>query len=226
VRQSAASLRLPIPPPPWAARPLAGPVQTGSKALSSEAGQARMAAETAHAGSIEPDYRAFVGRFATDYYLRQFARFDAGGTALSFNPWAMLLTLPWLAWRRLWTWAAIYFALPVAFAVWKFAGALPQGIPPVAFTLLLCAWAVGFPLCCNRLYWRRARAAIAEAELFARGLTDDERATELGLAGGTSRHALLLALLLQCGQAATVPLLSLHYAAEPTALTHAPHTPD
>lgn len=185
--------------------------------MSSERGDARRPAQAANAGSLEPDYRAFIGRHATDYYLGQFARFDAGGATLSFNFWALLLTLPWLAWRRLWTWAAIYFAAPMAVALWKLFGPLPQGLPGFTFNVLLWTWALGFPLFCNRIYWRRARAAITEADLFGRGLADGERASDLASAGGTSRLAMLAAILLQSGQAAAVPLLSLHFFGEQAA---------
>lgn len=169
----------------------------------------------------EGDYRAFIGRHATDYYLRQFARFDAGAPRLSLNLWALLLTLPWLAWRRLWRWATVYFAAPLALALWKYAGPLPASMPPLAFDALLLAWALGFPLCCNRLYWRRARAAIAEADLFGCGLAAAERASDLASAGGTSRLAMIAAVLLQFGQAAAVPLLSLHFYEERALHAHA-----
>jgi cell division septation protein DedD len=61
-------------------------------------------------------YRAALGPIRTDYYLRAFTRFDAAGrSSPSWNWEAALLTLNWLAFRRLWG-AALAYGGAVVFA--------------------------------------------------------------------------------------------------------------
>lgn len=61
-------------------------------------------------------YRAALGPVRTDYYLKAFTRFDAAGKAgLSWNVVAALLTLNWMAFRKLWG-AALAYVGAITFA--------------------------------------------------------------------------------------------------------------
>jgi len=74
-------------------------------------------------------YRAVLGPVRTDYYLRVFTRFDAAGKpGPSWNWNAALLTLNWLAFRRLWTQALAYVGALTAALLLLF-GILPLAMP-------------------------------------------------------------------------------------------------
>jgi cell division protein FtsN len=74
-------------------------------------------------------YRAVLGPVRTDYYLRVFTRFDAAGKPeLSWNWNAALLTLNWLAFRRLGTQTLAYVGALVAGVLLLF-GILPLVLP-------------------------------------------------------------------------------------------------
>ena len=56
-------------------------------------------------------YRAAIGPRGQDYYLRQFAKFDANGKTGPTWHWpAYWATLNWLFYRRMWGWALAYAA--------------------------------------------------------------------------------------------------------------------
>jgi cell division septation protein DedD len=73
-----------------------------------------MASETVNippTGVTAELYRAAIGPRGQDYYLRQFARFDANGrTGASWHWPAYWATLNWLIYRRMWGWALAYVA--------------------------------------------------------------------------------------------------------------------
>ena len=78
-------------------------------------------------------YRAALGPIRTDYYLKAFTRFDAAGrSSPSWNWEAALLTLNWLAFRRLWGAAlayggAVVFAALLLFGIGRLVLQLPPG---------------------------------------------------------------------------------------------------
>lgn len=73
-------------------------------------------------------YRAALGPVRTDYYLKAFTRFDAAGhSGPSWNTLAALITLNWLAFRKLWGAALAYVGIAV------FAALLLLGIGALVF---------------------------------------------------------------------------------------------
>ena len=63
-------------------------------------------------------YRAAVGESRADYYLPLFARFDQGGSRLSWNWPALFVPLFWMIYRRMYGPAAVYFfAYPFALII-------------------------------------------------------------------------------------------------------------
>jgi len=78
-------------------------------------------------------YRSALGPIRTNYYLKAFTRFDAAGrSSPSWNWEAALLTLNWLAFRRLWGAAlayggAVVFAALLLFGIGRLVLQLPTG---------------------------------------------------------------------------------------------------
>ena len=63
-------------------------------------------------------YRAAIGPRGQDYYLRQFARFDAKGKTGPTWHWpAYWSTVNWLIYRRMWVWALAYVAALLGLAL-------------------------------------------------------------------------------------------------------------
>lgn len=63
-------------------------------------------------------YRAAIGPRGQDYYLRQFARFDANGKTGPTWHWpAYWSTVNWLIYRKMWVWALAYVAAPLGLAL-------------------------------------------------------------------------------------------------------------
>jgi cell division protein FtsN len=80
-----------------------------------------MASETVNippTGVTAELYRAAIGPRAQDYYLRQFAKFDANGKTSATWHWpAYWSTLNWLIYRRMWGWALAYMAALLGLAL-------------------------------------------------------------------------------------------------------------
>jgi cell division septation protein DedD len=83
-----------------------------------------MATDTANplaAGDTAELYRAAIGPRGQDYYLRQFARFDAAGkTGASWHWAAYWSTLNWLIYRKMWGQALAYVAAILGMALLVF----------------------------------------------------------------------------------------------------------
>lgn len=83
-----------------------------------------MATEPANplaAGDTAELYRAAIGPRGQDYYLRQFARFDAAGkTGASWHWAAYWSTLNWLVYRKMWGQALAYMAAVLGMALLVF----------------------------------------------------------------------------------------------------------
>ena len=63
-------------------------------------------------------YRAAIGPRGQDYYLRQFARFDANGKTGPTWHWpAYWATVNWLIYRKMWAWALAYVAALLGLAL-------------------------------------------------------------------------------------------------------------
>ena len=63
-------------------------------------------------------YRAAIGPHGQDYYMRQFAKFDATGKpSISWHWPAYWATLNWLVYRKMWGWALAYAAALLGLAL-------------------------------------------------------------------------------------------------------------
>lgn len=63
-------------------------------------------------------YRAAIGPRGQDYYLRQFAKFDANGKTGATWHWpAYWATVSWLIYRKMWSWALAYVAALLGLAL-------------------------------------------------------------------------------------------------------------
>ena len=144
----------------------------------------------------EPLYRAFIGPLAQKHYLAYFARADARGyPPISWHWPALCFGVLWLIYRKLYRYALIGFITPyVAIA----AGAAAEHVVPrsgsaVVWLSLLAFFAVWLPLNAHALYYKQARAAIAQMRAIYPA-RQDAQITALGVVGGAQR-GLPLALL-------------------------------
>jgi cell division septation protein DedD len=114
-------------------------------------------------------YRAMVGPVHTDYYLRQFARFDAAGKAgLSWHWPAFFCALGWLAFRRLWREALLFVGLSATVGLALFSlAALVWGAAPEDLWMLLAGFllvqSVLPAIWANGLYYRHCNREVTQA---------------------------------------------------------------
>jgi uncharacterized protein DUF2628 len=144
----------------------------------------------------EPLYRAFIGKLALQHYLAYFARADARGyPPVSWHWPALFFGVLWLIYRKLYRLALIAFIAPyVAFAAGAAAEhAVPRAGNVVVWLLLFAFFAVWLPLNAHALYYKQARAAIAQMRAIYPSRRDAQ-ITALGVVGGAQR-GLPLALL-------------------------------
>jgi general secretion pathway protein G len=139
----------------------------------------------------EDYYGAFIGPKNQDFYLRYFARRDAGGSVLSWHWPAFFVTWSWLLTRKMWGLSWLYLALSLI----PLLAAAVAGTTPSAETLAVqflwigFAWVV-FPMFASALYYRHVRNQIAEARAASK-----ESATQLArlsARGGTSNVGMFL----------------------------------
>ena len=146
--------------------------------------------------SDEPLYRAFIGKLGQQHYLAYFARADARGyPPISWHWPALMFGVLWLIYRKLYRVALIAFLVPyVAMAIG--AGAehvVAKSGNAVAWLLLFGFFAVWLPLNAHSLYYKQARAAIAQMRAIYPNRADAQ-ITALNVVGGAHR-GLPLALL-------------------------------
>jgi cell division protein FtsN len=157
-------------------------------------------------------YRAALGPVRTDYYLRVFTRFDAAGKAgRSWNWNAALLTLNWLAFRRLWGHALAYAGATIATLLFLF-GILPLAValPPGGLWALLglaLVLAVAVPGVYANKWLYQACNPPMEAALKASATLEEACALLQQRAPGRQRMGLLAAInLALCAVVAAVVL--------------------
>jgi type IV pilus assembly protein PilA len=134
-----------------------------------------------------------IGPKRTGYYLAKFARFAAGEGYVSWNWPAFFVTTPWLLYRKMWAYAALYFLglpvgfllLPIVAAAWDLEG---LALPLIWGFQLVVAF-VAVPLFANALYYRVVRKRIVAATA---GSSDHDRQLRvLAEKGGTTQIAVL-----------------------------------
>ena len=151
-----------------------------------------------------------IGPNNTDYYLRKFERFASGGSTVSWNWPAFFVTLPWLLYRKMWGYAALYFFLPAPFllvvalilgAVFSFA----TGVV-LAATIGLVLSFILVPMYANLLYYRNVANKITWTKRLRGGT--DRQMRSLANEGGTSVAALLILLVLPFGALPVLGILA------------------
>lgn len=114
-------------------------------------------------------YRALIGPVHTDYYLQQFARFDAAGKAGITWHWpAFFATLGWLAFRRMWGEALVFAALSVTaclalFSVVPLLWGTSQELLWSVLALYLLLVLVLPALWANAVYYRHCNRQVTQA---------------------------------------------------------------
>lgn len=143
-------------------------------------------------------YKAALGPKNQDYYLRQFARFDADGRVSATWHWpAFFMTLWWLLYRKMWLVALSYFIVPYLF-LWlmgTIAGVASGSANIMGGAGYLLYWA-GIvclpPMYANALYYNHCKKRISAA----RASTADvqRQLGDLSGKGGTSNIAIIFLL--------------------------------
>jgi cell division protein FtsN len=142
-------------------------------------------------------YRAAIGPVSNGYYLPIFTRFEAADHAgISWNTAAALSTLNWLAFRRLWGAALVYFEALVAIVLLVFGigrlvfqlsdtlvGALALGFGLAAFILPGLFGNAVFHTDCRK---RMSKALVAHSDV-------KEACAELNRQASTRKRAVILA---------------------------------
>ena len=170
---------------------------------------------TAPNASKERDYRAIIGRRATDFYLKRFRRIDAnaGEPTIGWNWPAFLFGTLWCWYRRLWLvgvglFMAEVLAYALLWAVLVDGFLLGESEAEVAANVLSSIpLRILFALYANWFYHRRAQRLIRTAD--ARFSTDPvARSGFLQSKGGTSSVVIWLLLLFVVGILAAIAIPS------------------
>lgn len=144
-------------------------------------------------------YRAVIGPRNQDYYLAQFARFDAQGKPSATWHWAAFFTtLNWFVFRKMWGAALWYVTLVVAFALAIFGlGKLAFNYTDEVQNALLLLFLLGMfvtpALLANALYYRFCERRITKALASDSGV--QEACDLLASQASSNRRWLILALL-------------------------------
>ncbi|HJR69822.1 MAG TPA: pilin [Gammaproteobacteria bacterium] len=151
-----------------------------------------------------------IGPNNTDYYLSRFERFAQGGSTASWNWPAFFVTLPWLLYRKMWGYAALYFFAP---AIFLLVVSLILGAAFSSATAAWLVWPLGFlllfifvPMYANLLYYRNVAGRIAWIKRLKGGA--DRQLRALASEGGTSVAALLILLVLPFGALPVLGILA------------------
>jgi hypothetical protein len=136
-------------------------------------------------------FSAAIGDRKTAYYLRHFERFHRGESLVSWHWPACFLTIFWLLYRRQWSYALVYFAVPIAVQILI---GLSAAFAPSVAGILWLAWLLALfivpGLFANALYYRHCRTLVTDAQNRTR--SRDEQIGVLEGKGGTSNVALLV----------------------------------
>ena len=106
---------------------------------------------------------AFLGPKNADYYLRVFSRFRAGAGWFSWNWSAILVTSPWLLYRRLWLWFFVFW-LGAPLVATVLAGIVAAFNPLAGAATFTITYFFIAPLLANFLYFRHATAQVDSAK--------------------------------------------------------------
>jgi type IV pilus assembly protein PilA len=159
--------------------------QTASKPLSVSA-----TPQTSATGALTLSamYHAFIGPEKADYYVPRFERFDSGGSSVSWNWPAALITQFWMLGRGMFLWGFLLYPILgsiVSVILASAASAIlgPKGyLPANALYLLLSMLVMG--AYGNRLFHRHARKLIDGSGQL--GLSDSDRRDWIIRRGATS----------------------------------------
>lgn len=141
-------------------------------------------------------YSAAIGSKNRDYYLQYFQRADvAGKPPVSWHWPAFFITLPWLLYRKMWAYAALYFFIPLLVAivigvVEALAPRLGQALTATYYIAVL----IGPPMYANALYYNHCRKLINQT---APGQENTQaQLGALSVRGGTSVVGIIVGLII------------------------------
>jgi Tfp pilus assembly protein PilE len=143
-------------------------------------------------------YKAALGPKNQEYYLRQFARFDAEGKAGATWHWpAFFVTFYWLLYRKMWLFALAYFVIPyLFFGLMGATAGVTNGSSNIlvgtVYLLYIACFLFLPPMYANALYYNHCKKQIAATKA---STTDVQRQLgELAGKGGTSNIVIIIIL--------------------------------
>jgi len=148
---------------------------------------------------LDAYYKAVLGPKNQEYYLRQFARFDADGKVSANWHWpGFFITFYWMLYRKMWLYALCYFLLPYLFfgLIGLMTGLSDHPADPsigLAYLLYFLGIFILLPMYANAIYYKHCRKKI----LSARGATADmqKQMEKLSSKGGVSNIVFVLFIL-------------------------------
>lgn len=149
---------------------------------------------------LEEYYGTVLGPKNQDYYLRQFASFDADGKVSATWHWpACFMTFYWLLYRKMWLFALLYFIFPYLFfglmgVIAGVAGSPANMVIGAGYVLYLLGILFLMPMYANALYYKHCKKQISAVKV---STADVQRQLgELSGKGGTSNIAIIFLLIL------------------------------
>lgn len=145
--------------------------------------------------SLEEYYKAVIGPKNQGYYLDRFSRFDRDGKAgASWNWPSFFVTFYWLAYRKMWLNALLYFIFPYFYFVLL---GIVAGVTHASGLLIFMGYALYFaaifilmPMYANALYYKYCKNKIPTVN--ASPHDTQRKLGELSGKGGTSNVAFII----------------------------------
>ncbi|MDP1995935.1 MAG: DUF2628 domain-containing protein [Gallionella sp.] len=144
-------------------------------------------------------YKAALGPKNQDYYLRQFARFDADGKVSATWHWpAFFMTFCWLLYRKMWLVALTYFIAPYLFlwligAIAGMASGSANIMGGAGYLLYLIGIVCLPPMYANALYYNHCKKRISAVRASSADM--QRQLGELSGKGGTSNIVIIFLLI-------------------------------
>ncbi|MES2918511.1 MAG: DUF2628 domain-containing protein [Pseudomonadota bacterium] len=154
----------------------------------------------AHQQETEEQLRPLLDAFVfqnTDYYAKFYPGVLQGHKSLGFNWAAAIFPTPWLAYRRMYAWVAVYMATTAIFSVLLVLALAQLPASGTVYGSITAAWMIGLRYAAgklaNYLYLSSALKKINKITASQKHAEDpEEMRNSIELAGGTSGLACTL----------------------------------
>lgn len=140
--------------------------------------------------TLEGDLANFVGRIKEAYYMPRFENIIDRGTKVGWNWPAFFVPVMWMAYRKMYVYAAILYIYQIAssFITTKMSGAASSVLSVLGILVTF-----GIPMFANYIYYNFACKKIDECNDIH---NETERAEKIKQLGGTNTLAVVIALVI------------------------------